>query len=116
MSLTSAICWSAWVVVINSVDPETTNIIGFLLFYASLFLAIMGTSAILGFTVRFILMRRELVFQQVAIAFRQSFLLAAVVISSLVLQSFQLFTWYNALFLIIAMTVLEFFLISYKRI
>lgn len=116
MLLATAICWAAWAIVINSIDPETTNLVGLLLFYASLFLAIVGTSAILGFLVRFILLRQELVFRQVVRAFRQSFLFAAIIIASLVLQSIQLFTWYNALFLIIGLTVLEFFLISYKRV
>ncbi|OGF18519.1 hypothetical protein A3G56_03020 [Candidatus Falkowbacteria bacterium RIFCSPLOWO2_12_FULL_45_10] len=116
MLLGTAICWAAWVVVINSIDPETTNLVGLLLFYSSLFLAIVGASAILGFLVRFILLRQELVFRQVVRAFRQSFLFAAVIIASLILQSFHLFTWYNALFLIIGLTVLEFFLISYKRV
>ena len=116
MLLGTAICWAAWVVVINSIDPETTNLVGLLLFYSSLFLAIVGASAILGFLVRFILLRQELVFRQVVRAFRQSFLLAAVVVASLIMQSSHLFTWYNALFLIIGLTVLEFFLISYKRV
>lgn len=116
MLLATAICWAAWAIVINSIDPETTNLVGLLLFYASLFLAIVGTSAILGFLVRFILLRQELVFRQVVRAFRQSFLFAAIIIASLILQSIQLFTWYNALFLIIGLTVLEFFLISYKRV
>jgi hypothetical protein len=116
MLLATAICWSAWAVVIQSINPETTNFIGFLLFYASLFLSIVGTSAVVGFLIRFILLRKALVFRQVAVAFRQSFLFAAVIIASLVLQSFQLLTWYNALFLVVAVTVLEFFLISYKRV
>ena len=116
MLLGTAICWAAWVVVINSIDPETTNLVGLLLFYSSLFLAIVGASAILGFLVRFILLRQELVFRQVVRAVRQSFLLAAVVVASLIMQSSHLFTWYNALFLIIGLTVLEFFLISYKRV
>ena len=116
MLLATAICWAAWTVVINSINPETTNSVGFLLFYASLFLAIVGTSAVFGFLIRFILLRKELIFRQVAIAFRQSFLFAAVIIVSLILQSFKMLTWYNALFLVIALTVLEFFLISYKRV
>jgi len=103
-------------VVINSINPETTNVIGFLLFYSSLFLAIVGTSAIFGFLIRFILLRKELVFRQVAISFRQSFLFASVIIASLILQSFRMLTWYNVLFLVVAVTVLEFFLISYKRV
>jgi len=116
MLLATAICWTAWAIVINSIDPETTNIIGFLLFYASLFLSLVGTSAIIGFFIRFVALRRELIFRQVAVSFRQSFLFSVIIIVSLILQSFQMLTWYNALFLIAALTVFEFFLISYKRI
>ena len=116
MLLATAICWSAWAVVINSINPETTNIIGFLLFYISLFLAIIGSIAILGFLVRFVLLRQELVFRQVAIAFRQSFSFAILIIVLLILQSFSMLTWWNILLLIAGLTMLEFFLISYKRV
>lgn len=115
MLLATLICWSAWAVVINSVNPETTNWVGFALFYASLFLAIVGTAAIVGFVVRFIALRQELVFRHVAVAFRQSFLLAVLVVGSLLLQSYRMFSWQNALYLVVAVTVLEFFLISYRR-
>jgi len=116
MFLATAICWSAFAVVVNIADPETTNKVGFILFYISLFLSLVGTSAIVGFLFRFIALRKELVFRQVMIAFRQSFLFSAAIIVGLILQSFQMLTWYNAFFLVVALTVLEFFLISYKRV
>ncbi|OGF28666.1 hypothetical protein A2477_00515 [Candidatus Falkowbacteria bacterium RIFOXYC2_FULL_47_12] len=115
MLLATGICWAAWAVVVQSINPETTNWIGFLLFYVSLFLAVVGSSALVGFCVRFILLRKELAFHQVAIAFRQSFLFAVIIVGALILQAFRMLTWYNALFMVIALTVLEFFLISYKR-
>ena len=116
MLLATGICWSTFAVVINSINPETTNWIGFSLFYTSLFLAIVGTSALIGFVIRFILLRKDLVFRQVAIAFRQSFLFAFIIVGSLILQSFRMLTWYNAILFIVGLTVLEFFLISYKRL
>lgn len=115
MFLATLICWSAWAVVINSVNPETTNGVGFALFYTSLFLAIVGTAAIVGFIIRFAALRQELVFRHVAVAFRQSFLLAALIVGALLLQSYRLLSWQNALYLVIAVTVLEFFLVSYRR-
>jgi hypothetical protein len=115
MLLATGICWAAWAVVVQSINPETTNWIGFLLFYGSLFLAVVGTSALVGFCIRFVLLRKELVLRQVAVAFRQSFLFAVIIVGSLILQSFRMLTWYNALLLVVALTVLEFFLISYKR-
>jgi len=116
MFLTTAICWSAFAVVVNIVNPEATNHVGFSLFYVSLFLSLVGTSAIIGFLFRFIALRKELVFRQVIIAFRQSFLFSGAIIAALLLQSQGMLTWYNAFFLIAALTVLEFFLISYKRV
>lgn len=116
MLLATAICWSAWVVVINSINPETTNLIGFLLFYVSLFLAVVGSTAIMGFLIRFVLLRRELVFRQVVIAFRQSFSFSILIIVLLILQSFSMLTWWNIVLLIVGLTMLEFFLISYKRV
>ena len=91
-----------------------TNWLGLLLFYLSLFLAISGTAAIFGFTVRFVALRHELAFRSVIIAFRQSFLFAFLIVAVLFLLSRGLFTWLNLFLLIIGLTILEYFLISYK--
>ena len=49
MIAASLICWALWVYVIFTIDPSVTNWIGFLLFYVSIFLAMSGTFAIVGF-------------------------------------------------------------------
>lgn len=114
MIITTICSWFVFFVVLNIVNPETTNWIGFVLFYFSLFLSITGTSAILGFLVRFIGLRHELAFCAVKIAFRQSFLFAFLIIISLFLLANDLFTWVNLILLIIGLSILEFFLISDK--
>jgi len=114
MTATTAICWLAFVLVINMVDPEITNWIGFLLFYLSLFVSLIGTASIIGFLVRFIILRKELIFRSVKEAFRQSFLLSFLIVASLLLLSRDLFTWFNMVMLAVSLTVLEFFLVSYK--
>src|SRR3989339_136262 len=111
MSIATVICWSAFAYVIFTVNPAITNWIGFGLFYTSLFLAIIGTSAILGFVVRFIALKQEIAFRLVNEAFRQSFLFAILIIVSLLLLSQELFTWLNLFFLIIGLSVLEFFML-----
>ena len=73
MVLATSISWFLWTMIVNLVDPEVTNWIGFVLFYFSLFLSLLGTSALVGFFIR-ILMKQELVFRLVKDAFRQSFL------------------------------------------
>ena len=115
MSIMTAVCWLAWIFVISTVNPEITNWIGFTLFYISLFLAVIGTTAIFGFLIRFVALRRELAFRSVKEAFRQSFLFALLVSVSLILLSYDLFTWLNLFLLIICLSILEFFLLSYSK-
>lgn len=109
----TVICWFAWFFVALTVNPNETNWIGFVLFYVSLFLAIIGATTIIGFVVRFVALKRNLAFRAVKEAFRQSFLFASLVIIGLLLQSHDLFTWLNLLFLVIGLSILEFFLLSY---
>ena len=101
-----------WVMILITVDPFSTNILGFILFYTSLFLTIMGVFSILGFIIRFIALKRRLVVHSVIISFRQAFLISFVFSVSLFLLSQGLFSWLSVLLLIIGFSALEFFLIS----
>jgi hypothetical protein len=115
MSITTIVCWIGWVYILFTVNPEVTNRIGFLLFYLSLFLALTGTAALIGFIIRFIALKQELAFRIVKEAFRQSFLFSALIIISLMLVAKDLFSWLNLGLLIMGLSVLEFFLISYEK-
>ncbi len=115
MIITTLICWTAFCFVLLTVNPEITNWIGFLLFYLSLFLALVGSAAIIGFLIRFVGLKRELAFNSVKEAFRQSFLFALLIVVALFLLSKDLFTWINLGLLVIGLSVLEFFLISYSK-
>jgi len=114
MILADLLCWTMFAMVVWTVNPEITNWIGFLLFYLSLFLSITGTAAIIGFIIRFIGLRRELVSNSVKTAFRQSFLFAFFIIIILFLLSRDLFSWLNVGLLIIGLSLAEFFMLSYK--
>jgi hypothetical protein len=116
MLITTLLCWSAFVFVLFNVNPEITNWLGFLMFYSSLFLALVGTGALVGFVVRFIGLKHELAFRSVRDAFRQSFLFAFLIVATLLLLSQNLFSWLNLALLIIGLSVLEFFLISYHKV
>jgi hypothetical protein len=115
MILTTLVCWGVFAGVVVTIDPLTTNLPGFIMFYASLFLALLGTSTIIGFVFRFWLLKQHLAFRAVGEAFRQSFLFVILILASLYLLSHHLFTWMNIAFLIIGITLLELFLISYSR-
>lgn len=115
MALATLVCWGAWVVVINNIDPTETGFLGFDFFYFSLFLAITGTLSVIGFFVRKLVLKEELAFRHVAVSFRQGILFAILIVGSLVLQSHKLLTWWNIILFILALTVLEFFFISFKK-
>ncbi len=111
----TVISWLIFVYVLLSINPEITNWLGFLLFYVSLFLSIIGTSALVGFLFRFVFLKKHIAFRLVKEAFRQSFLFAFLIVISLILLSQDLFTWLNIFFLIISLSVLEFFILSYEK-
>jgi len=115
MLATTLVCWGIFGFVLFTIDPFATNLIGFILFYSALFLAIMGTSSIVGFLVRFSLLKQKLAFRAVSEAFRQSFLFSFLISFALFLLSKNLFTWLNLIFLVGALALAEFCLISTGR-
>lgn len=115
MTLATLTCWGIFTVILSTVDPFVTNWIGFLLFYGSLFLSIMGTASIAGFLVRFAFLKYELAFRSVKAAFRQSFLFGFLIVATMFLLSQDLLTWVNLFLLVVGLTLVEYFLISYNR-
>ncbi len=114
MSILTGICWLAWVLVIFLVNPARTGFIGFVLFYFSLFLAILGTASVLGFIVRIQLSQKP-VFKQVEIAFRQGAWIGLAIVSILLLWGFNLLKWWNTSLLVLFFVALEFFFLSSHR-
>lgn len=115
MFILTAVCWGIFLFVVGLVDPLATNWLGFLLFYLAIFASLSGTIAIIGFLFRFVVKRKELAFNSVKVAFRQSFLFSLFITLLLVLKAAALFNWLNLLLLIIIFSILELFLISYKK-
>ncbi|MCU0679764.1 MAG: hypothetical protein MUF50_00445 [Planctomycetes bacterium] len=108
----SSLCTAALLFIFNFVNPDKTNWLGFLLCYLAIFLSASGWSAVIGFFVRFLIMRQKLLFRAVREAFRQAFLLAILVSSTLFLLARDLFSWLNVALLILAIALLELFLSS----
>ncbi len=112
MSLATAIAWAAWAMVLVLVSPEEVGMGGVLLFFVSLFLALIGTFSLVGLALRFLLLKKEMVYYQVVNSFRQAALLAILIDLSLVLQSFGLLTWWNFLLFVVGLGILELFFLQ----
>lgn len=115
MGALTIVCWGVFVFLAGLINPTATNFIGFLLFYLALFLALSGTAALIGFIIRLVSKKEKLAFNLVKLAFRQSFLFALFIVVLLILKAQHLFNWLNLLLLVIIFTILELFLISYKK-
>lgn len=115
MSALTAVCWGLFLFVAGLVDPTATNWLGFLLFYLAFFASLSGTIALIGFFFRFVIIKKELAFNSVKVAFRQSFLFSFFIILLLIMKAANLFNWLNLLLLVIVFSILELFLISYKK-
>lgn len=113
VSAITAIFWAVFVFVLWTVNPISTNWIGLGLFYLTLFFSLVGTTALVGFLVRFVGLKQELAFRSVKEAFRQSFLFALFIVTILWLLSKNLFNWLNLIFLLVGLSVLEFLLLGY---
>lgn len=115
MTMATIAAWSGWIVVLWSIDPARSGTLGFLFFYATLALALLGTLTVVGTGVRVWSRRDELVSRHVARAFRQAFLFTALVVASLLLLSQDLFRWWTATLLILLLAVMELVFISASR-
>lgn len=114
MALSTALCWLGVFSIVNIVDPVEGGLLGLALFYAALSLALIGTFSVLGMLFRAMLRKHEAATRHVAISFRQGLLLTILVVGSLILQSRMILTWWNLLLFAGTLTVLEFFLISFR--
>lgn len=96
MSGATLICWLVWLLVIFLYDPRTAGFIGFLLFYTSLFLSVLGTFSVCGFFIRAKLINNEeIVFRHIKRTFRQGIIFSLFLITVLLLAQFRLLTWWN---------------------
>lgn len=108
MSFGTAICFIAWLFLIRNVNPADAGSWGFLFFYASLFLTIVGAFSVVGFLIRRAFIKNdEVVFRHVKHTFRQSVIVAFVICVSLFLAGHKLLAWWNFIILAFIGIILE---------
>jgi hypothetical protein len=116
MTAGTSLSWIAVGLIVATVDPNKAPLAVFAVFYASMFLAMTGTFSVIGFLMRIGLLKQQLVVSRhVAVSFRQSLLLASLVVIAMYLASKSLLNWWNALIIVAGLTIFEFFFISAKN-
>ncbi len=104
--------WTAWALVLITLDPVNGGVVALLLFYGSFFLALFGTATVIGFFLRYWLERDTILFRQIAIALRHGLLVSAGATLALLFQSSRLLNVWSALALIALATVIELFYLA----
>lgn len=115
MLVSTVFAWIAWFLVLSRVDPRDADLLGFAIFYLSLWFASVGTLALVGFFLRRLMQREVYSAVQVVIAFRQGLFLSVLLVVSLFLQSMRILTWWNLLVFVGALTLLEYFFSTRKQ-
>lgn len=116
MSMATGMCWVAWLAIILSIDPQTASFTIFAFFYLSLFVALIGTISVIGFIIKRLMIKNdEIVFRHVKRTFRQSIIIASLLVLALVLKQKNLLTWWNGIMLIILFIFLEGMVFTNRR-
>ncbi|PLX28523.1 hypothetical protein C0581_02120 [Candidatus Parcubacteria bacterium] len=116
MLFATILCWISWVFVIINVDPFQTTYLGFVFFYMSFFLALLGTISLLTFLSYKLFASRDLpLFRYVQISFKQSVFITAFIIMFLYLRGGGFLNIWNALLLFVIFILVISFTISIKH-
>jgi hypothetical protein len=115
MLLATIGAWAAWLVVLVSIDPSKAGFLGYLFFYSTLGMALLGSLSVIGAGIRIWFRREELIARHVWKSFRQAILLSALIIVSLLLMPAGLFSWWTGLLLILMLALIELAWMSSKR-
>lgn len=103
----TAICFFAWLSIVTAIDPAKTGIIGFILFYFSLFLWLSGVFLLAGFYLRMAVRPNAIPFTLIAVSSRQAIFLSLFANALLVMQGLKMLNLLNASFLLIAVIFIE---------
>jgi hypothetical protein len=112
MSVATAFAFVGWTFVLLYIDPGTSGYVGIVLFYLTLFLALLGFFTLINFSLKRWIANNEVIFAYVSSSFRQGFWLAAIIVGLLVMQGARILNWWDALLFIGAISLMELYFIS----
>lgn len=103
------LAFGGWLTILFNVDPTKGDRFVFVALYASIFLFVMGIASFIGFGIRVLLSKREVIYQHLVPAVRQGTLIGLACIGLLFLQSLRVLSVVDAAAFIVAIFLLELF-------
>lgn len=107
MALVSLCAWTAWLIVLHTIDPTKSGFLGFLLFFTTLGISILSSMTLFGTLIRVWSRREQVVYRLVVRSLRQALILTSLFLVGLVLSGLGLFVWWVLVLLVLIATVLE---------
>lgn len=112
ITLSTILCWIAWILTIINLDPNNAGNLGFLSFFISLFFAIVGTFTVIGFYLRLWFSKNEYYYENITISFRQAILISISIVGLLVLQALRVLNLFDGLLFVASIMLLEFYFLA----
>lgn len=107
MSISTVLCFGAWILVTVNTDPSSAGFFGFLMFYLTLFLALASFFSLAGFYFRRKVFEYITEFKQIESAFRQGVFLSVIAVGMLLLQGERVLNLYSAFAFVVLVIVAE---------
>jgi hypothetical protein len=116
LAFTSLFAWASFFLVVTRLDPEEfLGPLPFVAFYVTLFIAVTATASIASFYIRVLLSRNRVYYNNLNISIREGVFVSSLVLMFLALQYYRVLTIWDGILLIVAMILLEIFLLSRKK-
>jgi hypothetical protein len=113
--ISTLICWASWLLVVFRINPTSSGQWGLFFFYLTMFFALAGTSALVGFWVRAKLYKNEVPYRLVAVSFRQGLLMSGVATACAWLQAQRLLAWWTLALVALVAAGIEAFVRASKK-
>ncbi len=96
MAFATLLGWGVWVLVLFYIDPTVADMVGFIFFYASLFLSLLGTYSVIALALKVIFIKNDvIIFRHTKKTFKQAFIFSTYLIISLFLLQKNLLNCWN---------------------
>lgn len=98
--------------IVYYIDPEESAVVGRILFYVSLFLAMAGILILFLTWIRRKFSDNQSSFIFIGMSFRQGILLSFLTVTLLFMQSFRILAWWDGLLMVAAIFLAELYFLS----
>lgn len=115
LGIGTAIIWLAWFLVISSIDPMTAGVLGYTIFYTTLFGGLVGLLTIFATIIRSWRHVDRDIEDVIVISFRQAVILSILIIGALILASQQWLNWLTLTGILAIVGLLEAIFILKKK-